>query len=98
METLTDFYKLYGRVNGILRKGQTYQVQIHDSYNADLIGNKKYFMLTELNSFGGINYFLPIYLGAAASMVFLILIFFFVCYFNKLHKKNRDTEDFIKSL
>ena len=42
METLTDFGKLYGKVNGIMRAGETYTVQILDTFDSEMIGNKKY--------------------------------------------------------
>ena len=98
METKADFTKLYGSVDGIMRAGQTYVIQIIDNWDAPKIGNKKFLVLTELSTFGGKNEWLAYHFGLAAVLIFLILVFFFVMYFVKLHKRNRDTEQFINSL
>ena len=98
METKADFYKLYGSVDGTMRADHTYQIKIIDRFNAQEIGNKKYIVLSELSTFGGTNQWLAYHFGLAAVLILCILIFFFVMYFVKLHKRNRDTEAFINSL
>ena len=98
MESFSDFKKLYGRIEGTLKANKTYTIGIYDSYDSAKLGTNKYVFLTEIGLFGGRNYVLAgIFLGAAA-MIFLTILFFFCCYFAKLHKKNRDTEDFINNL
>ena len=34
MESLKDFVKLYGRINGTLKKGETYTITVVDYYDA----------------------------------------------------------------
>lgn len=98
METLSDFYKLYGRVDGIMPGGTRYEIQIFDTFNSTALNNNKYIVFSELSAFGGKNFALAYIFGVAAVMVLLILMFFFCCYFTRLHKKSRDSEAFIASL
>ena len=98
METKADFLKLYGSVDGTMLADHTYKIQIMDNFDAPELGNKKFIVLSELSTFGGKNVWLAYHFGVAAIIIFGILIFFFVMYFLKLHKRNRDTEAFINSL
>ena len=98
METLADFWKLYGSVDGIMRADHIYKIQIIDNFDSESIGNKKFIVLSELSTFGGKNEWLAYHFGIAAILILFILIFFFIMYFAKLHKRNRDNEAFINSL
>jgi hypothetical protein len=98
MESFADFRKLYGSINGTLKKGVTYEITVQDNFDGPSLGTKKYIFLTELGMFGGKNFVLAgIFIGAAC-LIFLILCVFFCCYFRKLHRKNRENEAFIASL
>ena len=98
METVADFQKLYGSIDGVMRGGHSYKIEIYDNFDSASIGNKKYFILAELSAFGGKNIWLAYHFGAAAILVFLLLIFFVIMYFAKLHRRNRDTDEYIYSL
>ena len=98
METLADFQKLYGSVDGIMRGGRKYEIEIYDNFNSTSIGNKKYFILSELSAFGGKNIWLAYHFGVAAILIFLILVYFVIMYFAKLHRRNRETDAYINSL
>ena len=98
METLPSFYKLYGHIQGIMKKGETYQIAVIDNWDAEKIGNKKYIYLSEVGTFGGKSYTLAFMLLGSSLVVFIIMVVFSICYFAKLHKKNRDSDEFINSL
>ena len=98
METRADFQKLYGSVDGVMRKEHSYKIEVYDNFNSTSIGSKKYVVLTELSAFGGKNIWLAYHFGVAAILIFLVLVFFVIMYFAKLHRRNRETEAYIYSL
>ena len=98
LESFSDFKKLYGQIDGKLEAGKTYEISVEDNYNIAKIGTEKYIFLSEMGIFGGRNFVLAGIFFGTALILALILLFFFCCYFRKLHKKNRDSEDFINSL
>ena len=97
-ESVPDFIKLYGRIEGTLRANIEYTVQIEDNFDSASIGTNKFLYLTEVGKFGGKNFWLCYLFGGAAALLFVVLMAFFVCYFLKLHRRNRDNEDYLKSL
>ena len=95
---MPDFIKLYGRIPATLNAGTTYSIMVSDNFDSLSIGSDKYIYLSEIGIFGGKNLFLAwVFLGCTAFIA-LVLLFFFVFYFIKIHKKNRDTEDYLKTL
>ena len=84
MESLNDFVKLYGRIDGTMQKDKEYTITIMDKYASDKIGNKKYIYFTETGTFGGKNYVLAYFFGVAAFLAFLVLLFFIIGYFWKV--------------
>lgn len=81
-----------------MKKGEKYRIEVIDNWDAQKIGNKKYIYLSEVGTFGGKSYALAYMLLGSSLVVFCIMIFFSICYFAKLHKKNRDSEEFINQL
>lgn len=98
MESFSDFKKLYGSIEGTLFANKTYYLSIKDTYDAKALGSKKYIFITEVGLFGGRNLVIPGIFFGCAFIIFCILLLFFACYFVKLHKKDRYSEDFINSL
>lgn len=80
MESLKDFIKLYGRIDGTLKKDREYTITIMDNFAADKIGNKKYVYFSETGTFGGKNYFLTYVFGVASILSFLVILFFLCGY------------------
>jgi len=98
MESLSDFVKLYGRINQTLKKGTTYSITITDNFDSMSIGSNKYIFLSEIGIFGSNNLFLAwVFLGSAAYII-VVLVVFFIFYFVKLHRRNRENEDYLKTL
>ena len=80
MESLKDFKKLYGRINGTLKKGQTYTITVVDHYDSQKIGNEKYIFLSETGTFGTKNFVLFYFFATGGGICFLVLLFFLVAY------------------
>lgn len=97
METLADFTKLYGKVNGTLKKGTTYQLQLRSVWDAESIDTNKFLVLSEIGNFGGKNEFLAWVLIGTAIAAAMLLVVFLVLYIVKIYGKQRD-EEYIKSL
>ena len=98
MESLKDFVKLYGRIDGTMKSGKTYVVTIKDNYSSDRIGNEKYLYLSEVGTFGGKNYVLAYFFAGSSVLSFLVLIFFILGYFMKVQGRRIEEENYIKNL
>ena len=98
VESFPDFIKMYGRIHGTLHAGHEYEINLLDNYKGPTIGTNKYIHLSEVNFFGGRNFVLPWIFFGTALIILIILVMFFVCYFRKIHKKDRNTEEFINGL
>ncbi len=81
MESLKDFRKLYGKVDGNLKKGKEYVISLQNKYNAESIGNEKSIVFAETGTFGGKNFVLAYFFGVGAAISFLVLLFFIIGYF-----------------
>lgn len=81
MESLKDFVKLYGRINGTLKKGQTYTITVVDHYDAEKLGNEKSIFLSETGTFGAKNFVLFYFFATGAGISALVLLFFVGAYF-----------------
>ena len=90
--------KLFGAVDATLQEGVAYNIYIDNTYDSESIGSRKFLYLSEIGIFGGKNMLLPYAFLGAGGAVFCILIFYFICYFVKLNKRNRESEAFIASL
>ena len=97
-ESLSDFIKLYGRINTTLYPDIEYTLELYDNFDAPSIGSNKYIKLSEVGSFGGKNMVLPYMFLGMAVLILAILIMFMVCYFAKIHGKDRDSEKYLESL
>ena len=98
MESLNDFVKLYGSINQTLKKDTTYSITVQDNFDSMSIGSNKFIYLSEIGIFGGNNLFLAWVLLGSAAYIIVILFVFFIFYFAKLHRRNRENEDFLKTL
>ena len=76
MESLKDFVKLYGRLDGPLKKGKQYVIAIEDRWDSSKIDNEKHVVFSEVGTFGGKNYILSYFFAGAAALTLLVLIFF----------------------
>ncbi len=98
METLSDFYKLYGKVGITLQAGVPYTITIQNNYDSKQFGVNKYIYFTETSNFGGKGVILPwIFIGGACQLALLIFTFI-ICYFVKIHGKKREGDEYIASL
>ena len=98
MESLKDFTKLVGRIDGTMKAGKEYTISIYDNFAASLIDNEKHFLLTETGTFGGKNFVLAYFFGIAALLTLLILIFFIIGYFWKVQGRRIEEESYIRRL
>lgn len=98
MESLKDFVKLYGRIDGTLKAGKTYVLTIEDNYRSELIDNEKYIYLSEVSTFGGKNFVLSYFFMLAAVICLMILLFFVVLYFLKVQGRRIEEESYIRGL
>lgn len=98
MESLKDFTKLVGRIDGTMKAGKEYTISINDNFAAHLIDNEKHFLLSETGTFGGKNYVLALFFGGAAIITMLILIFFIIGYFLKVQGRRIEEESYIRRL
>ena len=99
MESLKDFKKLYGRVDGTLKKGKEYVIAIYDNYAADMIDNEKHVVFSEVSTFGGKNYVLALFFLVASCITAAVMLFFIVGYFIWVQQRsNMSEEDMIKTL
>jgi hypothetical protein len=98
MTSLSDFHKLYGQVDTVLRAGIPYTIYIEDKFDAPKIGSQKFIQFTELGTFGGKNYFLPYFFLGMAAVTLIILLTFYVFYCIKLRNVNTTTEEYLATL
>lgn len=98
MESLKDFIKLYGRIDGTMKAGKEYTMTIYDNYAAEKLGNEKHIFLSETGTFGGKNFVLAYFFGVASILTFLILIFFIIGYFVKVQGRRIEEESYIRKL
>jgi hypothetical protein len=97
-ESLSDFIKLYGKIDGTLETGVDYEFVIDDNFDAPSIGSKKFIYLSEVGKFGGKNMVLPIMFLSMAGVLALILLLFIACWFAKIRGKDRDSDEFLSKL
>ena len=71
---------------------------VQDNFDSMSIGSNKYIYLSEIGIFGGNNLFLAWMLMGSAMYISMVLFVFFIFYFAKLHRHNRENEDFLKTL
>jgi hypothetical protein len=72
METLSDFSKLYGEIDGTLKKNIEYHIKIKQNFDSDSIHTNKSLILTEIGRYGGKNSVLAwVLIGAAVYLSFL---------------------------
>lgn len=98
METLPDFIKLYGRISGTLKPGVSYELEVENNFDGLTLGTNKYVYFSEVGMLGGRNFVLAYIFFGAAVILLCTHILFFICYFAKLHKRNRDNETFLRTL
>jgi hypothetical protein len=98
MESLKDFNKLYGRVDGFMKAGKEYTITVYDYFASDLLDNEKHIVLSETGTFGGKNYVLAYFFGVASGLSLLVLIFFIIGYFMKVQGRRIEEESYIKDL
>ena len=98
MESLKDFIKLYGRIDGTMKAGKEYTFTVYDNYAADKIGNEKRVFLSETGTFGAKNFILAYFFGGASILTFLILIFFIIGYFTMVQGRRIEEESYIRKL
>ena len=80
MESLKDFRKLYGKIDGTLKKGKEYVVSLQNNYAADMIDNQKHLVFVETGTFGGKNYVLAYFFAVGAAISFMVILFFCIGY------------------
>ena len=98
MESLKDFAKLYGRIDGTMKAGKEYTMTIYDNYAADLLGNEKHVLFSETGTFGGKNFVLAYGFAMASILTFLILIFFCIGYCWKVQGRRIEEDGYITQL
>ena len=98
MESLKDFTKLYGRIDGTMKAGKEYAITIYDNFASQKLDNEKHVVLSETGTFGGRNFVLSYFFGVAAAMTLLVLIFFIVGYFMKVQGRRIEEESYIRRL
>lgn len=78
METLKDFSKLYGRLNGTLNANLSYRIQIKFNYESEALDTNKILVFAEVGEFGSDNEFLAWVLigGACYSFILALLMLF----------------------
>ena len=81
-----------------MKQSTTYYLFIENNFDGSSIGTNKYIYMTELGMFGGKNFILSYFCLGGGALVFLVLLLFFLMYFVKLHRRNRDNEAFLKTL
>ena len=95
MESLKDFVKLYGRIDGPIKAGKEHIVAIKDNWASDKLDNEKYIVFSEVGTFGGKNYILSYFFAGAACLTLLVLLFFcfgFCCF---VHGRRIEEESYI---
>jgi hypothetical protein len=101
METLNDFSKLYGRLNGTLKGGLSYRIKIKFNYQTDALDTDKFIIFSENGQFGSDSEFLAwVFIGAACYSLVLACLMVFGQYhqmFNSL-TKDVDNEEYFESL
>jgi hypothetical protein len=101
METLNDFSKLYGKLNGTLKAGMSYKIKIKFNYQTDALDTNKFIIFAENGRFGSDSEFLAwVFIGAACYS--LVLAFLMV--YGQWHQMFRalttdmDNEEYFESL
>lgn len=81
MESFPQFIKLWGHVQGTLKKGQEYTLAIQKNWiNVTSFGGSTYVYLSEVNKFGGKGRFLGLVFVISACTVCLMIVIFIICY------------------
>lgn len=98
MESLNDFSKLFGRIDGFMKAGKEYTMYIYDNFASENIDNEKHVRLAETGTFGGKNFVLAYFFGGASVLTLLVLLFFIIGYFAKVQGRRIEEESYIKRL
>ena len=98
MTSRSDWRKLYGQVDTVLRAGVPYTIYIEDKFDAPKIGSQKFIYFTELGPFGGKNYFLPYFFLGMAAVVLMIIIIFYIFFCCKLRNVDTSTDEYLATL
>lgn len=98
METLKDFDKLYGSIQGTMKAGKEYTITVFDRWASEKVGNEKSLVFAEIGTFGGKNFFLAYVFGGAACLTLLVILFFFVGYFACIMGRRIEEESYIRKL
>jgi len=77
---LSNFRKLWGRINETLTNGTSYTMSISNFYNVTAFNGQKFIVLSTVNSFGGRNNFLGISYIVVGSICVLMAIAFLIGY------------------
>ena len=83
---LPDFRKLWGRIDGGMKKGK-YDLVINDNYPTTIFNGSKSVVLSTVNAFGGKNLFLGYSYIVVGGICILMAIGFFIG--DKIQKKNK---------
>lgn len=98
MESLRDFVKLYGRLDGPLVKGKKYVLALYDNWASDKLENEKHIVFSEVGTFGGKNYVLSYFFAGAAAITLLVLLFFMIGFFAFVKGRRIEEESYIQKL
>mmetsp|Transcript_16005 Transcript_16005/g.20241 ORF Transcript_16005/g.20241 Transcript_16005/m.20241 type:complete len:101 (-) Transcript_16005:100-402(-) len=98
MESLKDFVKLYGHLDGPLRKDKEYVIALYDNWASDKLANEKYIVFSEVGTFGGKNFILSYFFGGAAALTLLVLLFFCVGFCAFIKGRRIEEESYIQKL
>lgn len=98
MESLRDFVKLYGRIDGPIKKGKEYMIAIEDNWASDKLDNEKSIVFSEVGTFGGKNYILAYFFAGAAAITVLVLIFFCIGFCAFVSGRRIEEESYIQNL
>lgn len=87
---LPNFRKLWGRLDGGIKKG-TYNVTVANNYDVNGFDGNKSFVLSTTNALGGKNYFLAVCYIVVGSLCLIFAIIFLVAFLKK-RKSRRANE------
>jgi len=91
MDTMKEVFRLYGRINGVLKKDEKYNLLIDNKYDNKMIyGGKKRLYLQEINELGGSNIVLGSIFMATAIILIIIQIVFLILHESQNSKGKRQ--------
>lgn len=86
---LPNFRKLWGRIDGNLKKGD-YLVEIDNNYDVLSFEGKKTFVISTTNALGGKNYFLAICYIVVGALCIIFAIIFLIAFLKKRSNRHND--------